>query len=349
MNRSSRSSSARPILAHANRPTTIDPARVLAEFEYQHPVFDARRDPRAAAPARDPGRPRHLLRRRLLGLRLPRGRRAERASRSRDRESPMTCSRDERGRDLRRHRVRHRRLDTRRRASSRRGCSSPTSTSTRSRVRSTVCRVGRRAARRRSRFRRDDFFDGADRPARRRRPRPRRGAARPPPDGPVHLLAQLRTFGWLFNPLAVYYCWTADGRDARRGRARGHEHAVGRTALVRVRRAHATPTARPPPRRCTCRRSCRWTSTTDVSWTAPGDALTSTSWCDARATTVFAADLALRRTALDRRHAVDGLAALPAAAAAGLARDLPRRPWRLFLARVPVYRHPSRPVQEVGA
>ena len=29
------------------------------------------------------------------------------------------------------------------------------------------------------------------------------------PDGPVHLLAHLRTAGWLFNPLAVYYCFDA--------------------------------------------------------------------------------------------------------------------------------------------
>ena len=30
------------------------------------------------------------------------------------------------------------------------------------------------------------------------------------PTGPVTLLAHLRTFGWLFNPLAVYYCWSPD-------------------------------------------------------------------------------------------------------------------------------------------
>jgi DUF1365 family protein len=32
------------------------------------------------------------------------------------------------------------------------------------------------------------------------------------PDGPVALLAHLRTFGWCFNPLAAYYCHDAEGR-----------------------------------------------------------------------------------------------------------------------------------------
>ena len=59
---------------------------------------------------------------------------------------------------------------------------------------------------------------------RRRRPAARRRRARPGaadgsaagPTGPCPLLAQLRTFGWLFNPLAVYYCWTRERTGARR-------------------------------------------------------------------------------------------------------------------------------------
>lgn len=31
------------------------------------------------------------------------------------------------------------------------------------------------------------------------------------PEGPVALLAHLRTFGWCFNPLAAYYCYDATG------------------------------------------------------------------------------------------------------------------------------------------
>ena len=62
------------------------------------------------------------------------------------------------------------------------------------------------------RFRPRDFLDGTDRPlgaAVRDLVQARLGRR---PTGPVRLLAQLRTFGWLFNPLAVYYCWTPDGR-----------------------------------------------------------------------------------------------------------------------------------------
>lgn len=31
------------------------------------------------------------------------------------------------------------------------------------------------------------------------------------PDGPVRLLAHLRTFGYVFNPVSFYYCYAADG------------------------------------------------------------------------------------------------------------------------------------------
>ena len=33
------------------------------------------------------------------------------------------------------------------------------------------------------------------------------------PTGPIFLLAHLRTIGWLFNPLAVYYCWDDDATN----------------------------------------------------------------------------------------------------------------------------------------
>ena len=119
------------------------------------------------------------------------------------------------------------------------------------------------------RFRRRDFLDGTDRPlgaAVRDLVQARLGRR---PTGPVHLLAQLRTFGWLFNPLAVYYCWTADGRalDAVvlevTNTPWGERHWYVLDA--RKRRDHA----RRPPRRCTSRRSCRWTSTTGSPGRSP--------------------------------------------------------------------------------
>lgn len=60
-------------------------------------------------------------------------------------------------------------------------------------------------------FRRRDYFDGTDRPL---RPavldmvEERTGRR---PHGPVRILTQLRTLGWLFNPLTTYYCFEPDG------------------------------------------------------------------------------------------------------------------------------------------
>lgn len=60
-------------------------------------------------------------------------------------------------------------------------------------------------------FRRDDFYGDADRPLSEeiRALVERRTGSRP--TGPVRLLANLRTFGYQFNPIAVYYCFEADG------------------------------------------------------------------------------------------------------------------------------------------
>ena len=61
------------------------------------------------------------------------------------------------------------------------------------------------------RFRRTDYFDGTTRPL---APavldlvEDRLGRR---PLGPVRMLTQLRTMGWLFNPITVYYCCAADG------------------------------------------------------------------------------------------------------------------------------------------
>ena len=59
-----------------------------------------------------------------------------------------------------------------------------------------------------------------------RGPRPRRGAGRDPPEGPISLLAHLRTWGWLFNPIAVYYCYDRTGTRGRTRRRPRHEHPL---------------------------------------------------------------------------------------------------------------------------
>ena len=62
------------------------------------------------------------------------------------------------------------------------------------------------------RFRPEDFLTGDPRPLGegiRDLVRARLGRR---PDGPVYLLAQLRTWGYVFNPLTVYYCWEGSGQ-----------------------------------------------------------------------------------------------------------------------------------------
>jgi hypothetical protein len=60
-------------------------------------------------------------------------------------------------------------------------------------------------------FRRADFFGGTSAPlheAVRDLVEERHGRR---PVGPVALLANLRTWGWLFNPISLYFCYAADG------------------------------------------------------------------------------------------------------------------------------------------
>jgi uncharacterized protein len=61
-------------------------------------------------------------------------------------------------------------------------------------------------------FRPRDYLDGTDRPL---GPRVRdlvEAHLGRRPQGAIDLLSQVRTFGWLFNPLTVYYCWDRDRR-----------------------------------------------------------------------------------------------------------------------------------------
>jgi DUF1365 family protein len=64
-----------------------------------------------------------------------------------------------------------------------------------------------------ARFRREDFFGDASRPlaAEVRDLVEARTGTRP--DGPIRLLANMRTFGYQFNPIAVYYCFDEGGEQ----------------------------------------------------------------------------------------------------------------------------------------
>ena len=64
-----------PFLVTLNRSDAIDPARVISALAYHHPVFTPASVAAQARHARDQRRAAHLLLRRVLALRLPRGRR----------------------------------------------------------------------------------------------------------------------------------------------------------------------------------------------------------------------------------------------------------------------------------
>jgi len=198
-------------------------------------------------------------------------------------------------------------------------------------------------------FRRRDFFDGQPAPlgdAVRDLVEARLGRR---PEGPVHLLAHLRTFGWLFNPLAVYYCWSADGRvlDALVLEVTNTPWGERHWYVIDARTstgtgAHIVAKAMPV--------SPFLPGDVDyeVSWTAPGDTLRLDIAVVRGGETMFTAGLALRRRVLDRREAVEILLRHPAMPLR-VSIAIYRQAVALFLAHVPVYRHPSRPAQEIAA
>ena len=191
------------------------------------------------------------------------------------------------------------------------------------------------------RFRRRDFFDGGEQPlgdAVRDLVEERLGHR---PLGTVALLAHMRTFGWLFNPLAVYYCWAPGGAeldavvlevsntpwgercwyvfDARAG------HTSGRSPKA----MHVSPFL---PMDVDYR----------VTWNVPGARLHLRIDVARAGVAVFEAELALARSALDSRSATRVLARyplLPLRVSAGIYAQAVR----LFVRRAPFRRHPERP------
>ena len=196
-------------------------------------------------------------------------------------------------------------------------------------------------------FRRRDFFDGQPGPlgdAVRDLVEARLGRR---PDGSVHLLAHLRTLGWLFNPLAVYYCWNADGRaldalvlevtNTPWGERQWYviDARADTGSQVVTKALHVSP-------------FLPMDVDYQVSWTTPGDTLQLDIAVVRAGETMFTAGLALRRKPLDRRHALGVLVRHPAMPLR-VSLAIYHRAVALFLARVPVYRHPSRPAQEIHA
>lgn len=65
------------------------------------------------------------------------------------------------------------------------------------------------------RFRRSDFLGPADRPLAECVKDLVHERAGSRPTGPVALLAHLRTWGWLFNPISLYFCYDEEGEQVQ--------------------------------------------------------------------------------------------------------------------------------------
>ena len=65
------------------------------------------------------------------------------------------------------------------------------------------------------RFRRADYLRPAERPLRQAVSDRVQELGGEPPQGPIRLLTQLRSFGLSFNPVSFYYCFSPDGRQLR--------------------------------------------------------------------------------------------------------------------------------------
>ena len=189
-------------------------------------------------------------------------------------------------------------------------------------------------------FRPRDFLDGTDRPlgpAVRDLVQAQIGHR---PTGPVHLLAQMRTFGWLFNPLAGYYCWAPDCRtlDAivlevtNTPWGERHWYVLDArdnvTTTTTAKAMHVSPFL---PTDLDYR----------ITWTVPDAELSLRIEVERDHTPIFDAELALRRATLSRGRAVTVLARYPMLPLRVSAR-IYAHAGRLFARGVPVHRHPSR-------
>ena len=195
------------------------------------------------------------------------------------------------------------------------------------------------------RFRRRDFLDGDTTPlgpAVRDLVERRLGRR---PAGPIYLLAHLRTFGWLFNPLAVFYCWQADGRalDAVvlevTNTPWGERHHYVQDARQESVTASHTKALHVSP-------FLPMDMDYRITWTVPGDKLSlriEAASCEA---VVFEADLSLRRQALDRRSAATILVSYPLMPMR-VSASIYRHALRLLRKGVPMHGHPSR--REAGS
>jgi DUF1365 family protein len=203
-------------------------------------------------------------------------------------------------------------------------------------------------------FRRRDYLDGTDRPLRDALGEVIEREIGRRPTGPIRMLTHLRTWGWVFNPITVYWCF-ADGADRTSGDETGPtpdivvlevtntpwkerhwyvieaEQVKGR-GLVFPKELHVSPFM-------PMNLDYRFSFTTPDS--APGSTLGVRLELLRAGRKVFDADLELVRRALTPRAAVDVLARHPLQTIR-VSLGIHTQALRLLAKRVPLVSHPRR-------
>jgi uncharacterized protein len=188
-------------------------------------------------------------------------------------------------------------------------------------------------------FRRRDFFDGSERPlgeAVRDLVAERIGRR---PTGHVFLLGHLRTFGWLFNPLAIYYCWTPEGDTLDAVVFEVTNTPWGERAwYVFDAREH---TSERTPKAMHVSPFLPMNLDYHVTWSVPGVELGVRFEVERQGTPVFEAELDLQRARLDRAAGIGILARYPLMPLRVSAR-IYAEAFVLWLRRARYFRHPNR-------
>lgn len=169
------------------------------------------------------------------------------------------------------------------------------------------------------------------------------------PAGPIRMLAQLRTFGFCFNPVSFYYCYCPDGAQVEAIVAEitntpwNERHAYvlqpansgsrGRAMRFRLAKAfHVSPFM---------------PMDIDYDWrfAPPGESLAVHMENRRSGRRLFDATLALRRREISSASLAVTLARQPVSALATL-RRIYWQALRLWAKRIPFHGHPDKPVPE---
>ncbi len=165
------------------------------------------------------------------------------------------------------------------------------------------------------------------------------------PDGPVRLLAHVRSFGYVFNPVAFYYCFDRAGRLAA---------VVSEITNTPWKERHSYVVAAGPDGAASSFDKAFHVSpffpmTQRYVWrfSAPGDALTVDMQSLEGEREVFRARLALERQPLTRAALLGAATTLPAQAALRHL-SIYSQALRLWLRRVPVFTHPKKQLPDAA-